>query len=222
MVDFKGVTVKFVPHTSTTLFFLCLTHPSNTFIPSGDHKLFFLQFDRSLALGEKKKKKAWRNGTFSRVHWPCEPAFSLLRFVHKPYSLHRRQAQESDTVPARFQSVLMLRDSWRRTRHCWVGTRNWNREQTDVVKRWAQSKSRVMAVLRERGLFSRTIISVSTTWAEIITDRSHPQSWVLFRTAFTRKNTTDTKLLQSEKPLLLSTSNSPFLICSSLFNTRGN
>ena len=57
LVDFKGVTVKFVTHTSTTPFFLCLTHPSNTFIPSGDHKLFFLQFDRSLALGEKKKKK---------------------------------------------------------------------------------------------------------------------------------------------------------------------
>ena len=74
-----------------------------------------------------------------RVHWPCEQAFSLLRFVHKPYFLHKRLARGSDTVPARFQSVLMLQDNWQRTRHCWVRIRNWNREQTDVVKRKAQS-----------------------------------------------------------------------------------
>lgn len=147
LVDFKRVLTKFVSHTSKTPFFLCLTHPSNTFIPSGDHKLFFLQFDRSLVRGKTTKKKGdetkyckKNNRNIGlRVHWPCEQAFSLLRFVHKPYFLHKRLARGSDTVPARFQSVLMLQDNWQRTRHCWVRTRNWNREQTDVVKRKAQS-----------------------------------------------------------------------------------
>ena len=150
---------------------LCLTHSFNTFMPSEDHKLFFLQFHRRLVRSQKTKKnkksdvtnffKKNNRNIGLRVHWPYEQASSLLRFVHKPYSMHKRQARESDTVPARFQLVLMLQDSWRRTRHCWVRIRNWNREQTDVVKRLAQSKSRLIVVLRKRGLFSVTKISVS-------------------------------------------------------------
>lgn len=45
------------------------------------------------------------------VHLPYERVFSLLRFAHKPCSPHTRPALGSDTVPARFQSVLTLQDS---------------------------------------------------------------------------------------------------------------
>lgn len=34
-----------------------LHYSPNTFMPSGDHKLFFLQFDRSLVRGKTTKKK---------------------------------------------------------------------------------------------------------------------------------------------------------------------
>ena len=39
---------------------------------------------------------------------PYEQAFSLRRFVHKPYFLRTTRAREHDTILARFQSMLRL------------------------------------------------------------------------------------------------------------------